>query len=144
MKLYCYLLYKMYRFQKTSRIKHGWFRTTSDVKFDTAAGMTMPFFGWLTFLVMSFAYLARQSGFPLKTDANELIAGGGALIFWALFVWFNYKLFHSARYRQYAREFAAYPPLKRHLGSLGVFILMVVNFVGAFYLTVFVYQSMPL
>jgi len=140
MKLYGYSLYKMYRFQKTSRIRRGWFRTTTDVNSDAAFGMTMPFFGWMAFLVLSFACLAKRAGFPTRSNANELLAAGGTFALWLLFVWLNYKLLHSERYKIWAIEFANYSLAKRRVGSIIAFLLMLVNVLGAFVLT----ASLPL
>jgi len=135
MKLYSYLLYKMHRFQKTSRIRRGWFRTISDADSDAAFGMTMPFFGWIIFTVISFLYLAKRAGFPLRSTATELMVGGGASTFWLLFIWLNYKLLHSERYKAWAKEFANYSAAKRSMGSLVAFLLMFANVVGALVLT---------
>jgi hypothetical protein len=107
----------------------------SDVKSDAAFGMTMPFVGWMIFTLMSFLYLAKRAGLPLRSSATELIVGGGAFTFWLLFVWLNHRLIHSERYKLWAKEFADYSVAKRSIGSIIAFLLMLANVIGALALT---------
>lgn len=134
MKLYCYVLYKIRRLQRALRIWHGWFRTFSDIDFDTAHGLVVLCFPWFIALMLVVGAWEKKLGIALRSGLGETIVVGSLLLLYALLVGVSYLMLHSARYRAYASEFADYPARLRQLGSIFVFLLLVANALLPFWL----------
>ena len=133
MKLYYYVLYKVFRFRMATEIKALGSRVTQRAA-DTAGLMLLPFMGWSLYGLIIAMYFLTNAGINYNPASQELWFMGIVGTEWLATYWLNYRLLKSTNWILYRSEFAGYSSTKRHIGSILVFLLLISFSLFPFYL----------
>ncbi|MBH8569785.1 hypothetical protein KB206_12905 [Microvirga sp. STS02] len=132
MKLYYYLLYKIFRFRKLIHVRS--LESRSEIPVDAAGLLIIPMLGWSLLGVGAGLHVLKTLGLVATKASHQfcfmLLLGGQ----WGAVWWGNYRLLRGPRWRSYATEFSSYDTSKRLLGSLLAFITLVALTISPFFL----------
>ncbi|ALW86544.1 hypothetical protein AUC43_16520 [Hymenobacter sedentarius] len=133
MKLYSYVLYKVFRFRMATEIKALGARVTQRAV-DTAGLMLLPFMGWSLYGLIIAMHFLTNAGIIYNRQSQQLWFMGILGTEWLVTYWLNYRILKSAHWILYRSEFAGHSPAKRHLGSIMVLLLLISFSLLPFYL----------
>ena len=133
MKLYYYLLYKVFRLRMVTEVKALGSRATRRAT-DTAGLMLIPSLGWSVYGLFTVIHLLTNAGIIYDRMSHKfwfLVVIGAE---WMAVYWTNYRLLKSPCWNLYRSEFAGYSSAKRLLGSFGALLLLILFSAIPFYL----------